>query len=80
MWSRIAGQNERENALSLHEGSPNYPLGPLSPEPPCPCSRCSPHLHPEAANIEPIYWELPVIAEAEPPMIRRPAGIPCAVC
>jgi hypothetical protein len=34
---------EGESHPSLHEGPP--------PSPPCPCSRCSPHLHPETANL-----------------------------
>ena len=89
MWCRIAGRTERENASSLHEGSPNYPLGPLPPEPPCPCSRCSPHLHPEQTEREPVYWTpAPVVVEPspEPMKTRRPegctcgTGIPCAVC
>src|SRR5262245_15918491 len=77
-------RNEGESRQPLHEEP-----SPLPPEPPCPCSRCSPHLHPEQAKIEREYWA-PVIAESEPlpePMTTpRPegctcgTGIPCAVC
>jgi len=83
------GRLAREEAGPVHE-SPNYPLGPLSePEPPCPCSRCSPHLHPEQTEREPVYWEpAPVVVEPSPELMRtrRPegctcgTGIPCAVC
>jgi hypothetical protein len=80
----------REEADSLHEGSPRYhPLGPLPPDPPCCCSRCSPHLHPEQAERESVDWEpAPVIPEPspEPMRTRRPegclcgTGLFCAVC
>src|SRR5215831_17482001 len=72
-------RTERESASPLHEEPP---------ERPCPCSRCSPHLHPEQTEREPVYWTPPVIPEPspEPMRTRRPegctcgTGIPCAVC
>src|SRR5262249_37614410 len=60
------GRLTREEAGLVHEGSPNYPLGPLSPERPCPCgipSRCKVHLQEdeptrslreELANLGPV--------------------------
>jgi len=72
-------RNEGESASPLHEEPP---------ERPCPCSRCNPHLHPEAAKIERVYWEPPLTSEPLPesPMIRRRegclcgTGLFCAVC
>jgi len=63
-WYQIAGQTERESRSLLHEDSSPYPLAPISP-PPCPCSRCSPHLHPELAKVEPVdrAWVMPAQRE-----------------
>ena len=66
------------------EGESRSPLHEEPPERPCPCSRCSPHLHPEAAKIERVYWEPEPLPES--PMIRRRegclcgTGLFCAVC
>src|SRR5262249_59573018 len=73
-------RNARESASPVHEEPP---------ERPCPCSRCSPHLHPEQTEREPVDWApAPVVVEPspEPMRIRRPEGCtcgnqaPCAVC
>src|SRR5215468_5280055 len=40
------GPSSREEPDSLHEERQPQP-SPLPPDPPCCCSRCSPHLHPE---------------------------------
>ena len=82
------GRLAREEARPVHE-DPQPQTSPLPPERPCPCSRCSPHLHPEQTEREPAYWApAPVIPEPspEPRRTRRPegctcgTGIPCAVC
>src|SRR5262249_54608509 len=58
------GRLAREEAGPVHEGSPNSPLGPPPPERPCPCSRCNPHLHPEA-KVDPVHlaWLTPAQLE-----------------
>src|SRR5262249_18582241 len=87
------GQRQSGGRLDREEAGPDpedpHPqTSPLPPERPCPCSRCNPHLHPEAAKIERVYWEPPLTSEPLPesPMIRRRegclcgTGLFCAVC
>src|SRR5215831_5135755 len=82
------GRLAREEAGPVHE-EPQPEPSPLPPERPCPCSRCSPHLHPEETEREPVDWEpAPVVVDPspEPMKTRRPegctcgTGIPCFVC